>query len=1327
MGVKGLWQLLEPVARPTRLDTLRNRVVAVDASIWLHQFIKAIKDSSGNPLNAAHILGFFRRICKLLFFNIKPVFVFDGGVPALKRATIAKRRERRTQVRDTIQRTAEKILQKQLQLHALGQLEAAKPNTNTTTAGNNYVYHDDIYAPPSTSTNPNSSPSPPNKNSMSAANRMMSGPTTNSTSTSPPPPHNTPVVPPAPSGPIKRKRPLTDEYDLPPMDPTRLTANGLDVRMATERDLRAFVQENRDFIDTLHMDSPTFHALPLEAQYEILQDARLRSRSTDHSRLATLLTQAPNSLEFSRGQIAGLVRRNELTQRVSEMVTGKPVIVKNRSGGKGAGAAYVPRRIAAERGREFVMVKNDERVGGWTIKMEEKAVGGIMVATGNRSVGEGVSVPQVKGGQRALAAELKKRLHRGAGTATADAGVPTDVIDLDDDEDDGRTSSKKISVVEDDDDEEFEDVVMDTVSVERAQTLTYSDSTLAIPADDELDQETLDMIAAINQITAAEEQRDAREVHHAETPKTMKGGRGSQSRRLLLSDSDDSELEDPAPKRSRGNSRTRNGVVASTIVAPIVVDEDERDNSSGMLDSLSPGDRVDDVSYLPPSVPTTASPHLDQPYFSGSPKVPLTPSPSSSPPAAHALASSDEFLASWTSMASASIRRTFPTVFPTPNNASLDTAMRQIIQASSLDDMAEEARAARRRLDKMAEADAMGGKGESVTFWAGFLEAAYGWKAEWAVRDGGPVDLVEENDVQEEFIDVAAVETYPIPQKHSEGVSGEGAVQSSGSPNGLRQKRRILDAIEIDSDEGDGDRVPNRVGDGIPLADSRVDQIGQRTSAELRSALQSSNGIVDDKHTPKASKATTMARMVLNPSVPSRMLLSSIISPRQQSRARGSLPQVVSGNVVRCTETTRADDFSNTNDGAAPGDITDAHSEGLQGLDAAGTEKDEEATFVVGDGDGGMEIPEEEAERVDVPIISNEEAEEYAKFVSSVANKDLSSVRADLELEVQQLHSTLGKNERHGQEVTDQMIADSQELLRLFGIPFVVATMEAEAQCAELLHLGLVEGIITDDSDVFLFGGDRVYRHVFNRDKYVECYLASDLSNDLKLDRETLIQLAYLLGSDYTEGIQGVGAVTALEVISAFASEEARDCLDCLQRFKEFHHRVANKRKIPEDDKGQRKRLQKLCSRIEVPEDFPNEHVRSTYMNPAVDSSSERFQFAPPDVDKLRGFLGSRLGWRQEKVDEVVLPIIRTMRQRESEGVQARIDQFLPVSPDASAAKKIKRLKSKRARKVFKSWTATLSDDDGEEHSDTDSEESKDQSPVKGRKSVARKTPKRRT
>lgn len=58
----------------------------------------------------------------------------------------------------------------------------------------------------------------------------------------------------------------------------------------------------------------------------------------------------------------------------------------------------------------------------------------------------------------------------------------------------------------------------------------------------------------------------------------------------------------------------------------------------------------------------------------------------------------------------------------------------------------------------------------------------------------------------------------------------------------------------------------------------------------------------------------------------------------------------------------------------------------------------------------------------------------------------------------------------------------------MFGIPYVIAPMEAEAQCAFLDAEKLVDGIVTDDVDVFLFGGRNVYKNIFDDRKYVETY-----------------------------------------------------------------------------------------------------------------------------------------------------------------------------------------------------------------------------------------------
>lgn len=55
---------------------------------------------------------------KLLFHRIRPVFVFDGGAPALKARTLAARRKLRSEGTDSsLRKTAQRILASQLKKH----------------------------------------------------------------------------------------------------------------------------------------------------------------------------------------------------------------------------------------------------------------------------------------------------------------------------------------------------------------------------------------------------------------------------------------------------------------------------------------------------------------------------------------------------------------------------------------------------------------------------------------------------------------------------------------------------------------------------------------------------------------------------------------------------------------------------------------------------------------------------------------------------------------------------------------------------------------------------------------------------------------------------------------------------------------------------------------------------------------------------------------------------------------------------------------------------------------------------------------------------------
>src|SRR2546426_8866931 len=96
--------LLTPITvrHPTSLEALRGRTIAVDGNLELYQFLSVMRTRDGQPLQdsrdriTSHLNGLAFRTTRLLAdYDIRPVFVFDGPPPELKREEIRRRREAR--------------------------------------------------------------------------------------------------------------------------------------------------------------------------------------------------------------------------------------------------------------------------------------------------------------------------------------------------------------------------------------------------------------------------------------------------------------------------------------------------------------------------------------------------------------------------------------------------------------------------------------------------------------------------------------------------------------------------------------------------------------------------------------------------------------------------------------------------------------------------------------------------------------------------------------------------------------------------------------------------------------------------------------------------------------------------------------------------------------------------------------------------------------------------------------------------------------------------------------------------------------------------------
>ncbi|EAU89661.2 exodeoxyribonuclease 1 [Coprinopsis cinerea okayama7 len=133
-------------------------------------------------------------------------------------------------------------------------------------------------------------------------------------------------------------------------------------------------------------------------------------------------------------------------------------------------------------------------------------------------------------------------------------------------------------------------------------------------------------------------------------------------------------------------------------------------------------------------------------------------------------------------------------------------------------------------------------------------------------------------------------------------------------------------------------------------------------------------------------------------------------------------------------------------------------------------------------------------------------------------------------------------------DVTPQMAYQLIKKLRAEGVQYLVAPYEADAQLAYLERIGLVDGILTEDSDLLVFGCKSVFFKFDSTNYTVVSIERKDFASvvpprsDIHLAGWTDVQfrsMAILSGCDYLPSIPGIGLKTACNLLRKYKTAEA--------------------------------------------------------------------------------------------------------------------------------------------------------------------------------------------
>ncbi|GAB4854795.1 hypothetical protein Ancab_023380 [Ancistrocladus abbreviatus] len=1170
MGVQGLWDLLAPVGRRVSVETLAMKCLAIDASIWLIQFMKAMRDEKGEMVRNAHLIGFFRRICKLLFLRTKPVFVFDGGTPVLKRRTVIARRRQRENAQAKIRKTAEKLLLNQLKTMRLKELaESFEKQKLQNNVKGKKVLLDQVdpsganYVIPEQCNNDKIDEMLAASLAAEQRYRFNGGASASSCTTG-------------------------DFFD------GRACSSDAAVSLDDEND-----EDEEEMILPMtneSVDPAILAALPPSMQLDLLVQMRERLMAENRQKYQKV-NKAPK--KFSELQIEAYLKTVAFRREINE--------VQKAAAGKGVGGVQTS-RIASEANREFIFSSS------FTGDKQVLASAGVSKADENQEkIGKGDSSLVL--------------LHGMASTVKSSTGAASAA-----DEPLGGFSNEVQTYID-----------------ERGHTRVSRVRAMGIRMTRDL-QRNLDLMRECEQDRLLENPAANVQVILNEKEFNLPGNQYSGNQLLEIADEFNHETGQGNCANSmstyeRCKHRTLEKKETSMEISfDDVGDHKSLDGDDELFVHLVAGDPVAiSPAVNPPSIMHTSDSASDCEWEEG------------------IVGEEDSSLG----IDINSEMKLFQ-VEESDNNeielkldgemcdfhkdaSSCPSAYQNPLSKGSLEEEATLQEAIRRSLEDL--------NGRFM------------------------FDVSSEMDKTAEKVDPTSV---MLIQQESDaaGPSSQlgNSLQDSGCSGSVFVRGR--------SDDMGGNNNSDNVGShGMQVAS--VAGITGHGLRVLNDRPSESFQTLDHKY-----RTETADR---DRNFPGENLKIALLDSDVGQNTYDAIPRCDS---IEAPDNTIHQEESITNEPASHNGIKGQLAEegcydGTQKI-----EHDVEISARKSDGEGNIEV----------------------------SRTSLEDELRGLSQEYLNLGEEQRKLERNADSVSSEMFVECQELLQMFGLPYIVAPMEAEAQCAYLELANLVDGVVTDDSDVFLFGARNVYKNIFDDRKYVETYIMQDVENELGLNREKLIRMALLLGSDYTEGISGIGIVNAVEVINAFPEE------DGLYKFREWIESpdpsilgrlgmqsgsVSKKRgSKPSDSSGsgsksdiegtsapdfsasQENEDEQAASEIQktrqifmdkhrnvsknwhVPSSFPSEVVISAYTSPQVDKSTEAFSWGKPDLFALRRLCWDKFGWGSQKADEVLLPVLKEYNKHET---QLRLEAFYTFN------ERFAKIRSKRIKKAVKGITGKQS------------------------------------
>ncbi len=133
----------------------------------------------------------------------------------------------------------------------------------------------------------------------------------------------------------------------------------------------------------------------------------------------------------------------------------------------------------------------------------------------------------------------------------------------------------------------------------------------------------------------------------------------------------------------------------------------------------------------------------------------------------------------------------------------------------------------------------------------------------------------------------------------------------------------------------------------------------------------------------------------------------------------------------------------------------------------------------------------------------------------------------------------IGMLETQTLSITDEERQHVDDIMLAMGVPIVQAPREAEQLCAQLVKARVVNGCLSDDSDLLACGCPFIFRKYEARTHNISVLALNDVLATCGMTYEQFLDFCVLCGNDYNPRIPKVGVKASYALVKKYGSIEA--------------------------------------------------------------------------------------------------------------------------------------------------------------------------------------------